>query len=218
MNVLDAQIIITYFAHNGNCINIHLIRNLLQILRDGLCFIIQNYQFFQLWKLTTSLRNLRDFEVFYTQPEIIYKDLNESFLEQINYRCLNCQEGWIQDEVLQNCHPICGDGIIQGQEECDDSNLISRDSCYLCQYSCIDYCQICQFGICLLCQDRFELSVFRSYFMTRCDEESFNHLKHAMIVVQDVKFADIQSVNSVKLDGNLQIIYINLFVEMDQLL
>ncbi|CAD8129340.1 unnamed protein product [Paramecium sonneborni] len=104
---------------------------------------------------TSGFRNLRDFEVFYTQPENIYKDLNEGCLEQINDSCLICQEGWIQDEFLENCHPICGDGIIQGQEECDDGNLISSDSCYLCQYSCIDYCQICQFGICLQCQDGF---------------------------------------------------------------
>ncbi|CAD8190916.1 unnamed protein product [Paramecium pentaurelia] len=84
---------------------------------------------------------IRDFEVFYTQAEIIFNKLNE--------------EGWIQDEFLENCHPICGDGIIQGQEQCDDGNLISNHSCYLCKYSCQQFCLICQFGICLQCQDGF---------------------------------------------------------------
>ncbi|CAD8194888.1 unnamed protein product [Paramecium pentaurelia] len=98
---------------------------------------------------------IRDFELFYTQPEIIFNNLNEGCLVQFDDKCLICQEGWIQDEFPENCHPICGDGIIQGQEECDDGNLISNDSCYLCKYSCIQFCSICQFGICLQCQDGF---------------------------------------------------------------
>ncbi|CAD8148188.1 unnamed protein product [Paramecium pentaurelia] len=98
---------------------------------------------------------IRDFEVFYTQPEIMFYKLNEGCLEQIYGQCLICKEGWIQDELLENCHPICGDGLIQGQEECDDGNLISKESCTLCKYSCIQFCSICQFGICLQCQDGF---------------------------------------------------------------
>ncbi|CAD8055008.1 unnamed protein product [Paramecium primaurelia] len=98
---------------------------------------------------------IRDFEVFYTQPVIMFYKLNEGCLEQIYGQCLICKEGWIQDELLENCHPICGDGLIQGQEECDDGNLISNESCTLCKYSCIQFCSICQFGICLQCQDGF---------------------------------------------------------------
>ncbi|CAD8118466.1 unnamed protein product [Paramecium primaurelia] len=85
----------------------------------------------------------------------MFNNFNEGCLEQIDEKCLICQEGWIQDEFLENCHPICGDGIIQGQEQCDDGNLISTDLCYLCKYSCIQFCSICQFGICLQCQDGF---------------------------------------------------------------
>ncbi|CAD8207704.1 unnamed protein product [Paramecium octaurelia] len=96
---------------------------------------------------------MRDFEVYYTQPEIIFFNLNKGCLEQIDDKCLLCQEGWIQDEFLENCHPICGDGIIQGQEQCD--TLVSNHSCYQCKYSCIEYCQICSFGIFLQCIDGF---------------------------------------------------------------
>ncbi|CAD8166673.1 unnamed protein product [Paramecium octaurelia] len=86
----------------------------------------------------------------------MFKNLNEGCLEQIDDKCLICQEGWIQDEYLENCHPICGDGIIQGQEQCD--NLQSNQSCYQCKFSCIQYCQICQNGICLQCIDGFVIN------------------------------------------------------------
>ncbi|CAD8123461.1 unnamed protein product [Paramecium sonneborni] len=98
---------------------------------------------------------IRDFELYYTQPELMFNNLNEGCLEQFQDKCLNCQEGWILDEFQENCHPICGDGIIHGQEQCDYGNLISKYSCHLCKYSCIDFCKICQFGICLQCQDGF---------------------------------------------------------------
>ncbi|CAD8195850.1 unnamed protein product [Paramecium pentaurelia] len=88
----------------------------------------------------------------------MFNNLNEGCLEQIDDKCLICQEGWIQDEFLEHCYPICGDGIIQGQEQCDHGNLISNHSCYLCQYSCIQFCLICQFGICLQCQHGFVIN------------------------------------------------------------
>ncbi|CAK70803.1 unnamed protein product (macronuclear) [Paramecium tetraurelia] len=93
---------------------------------------------------------LRDFEV----NNVL--ELNEGCLEQIDDKCLICQEGWIQDELLENCNPICGDGIIQGQEQCD--NLITNHSCYQCKYSCFENCQICQFGIYLQCIDGFVIN------------------------------------------------------------
>ncbi|CAD8188078.1 unnamed protein product [Paramecium octaurelia] len=86
-----------------------------------------------------------------TQAEIVVSKLNEGCQMQIDNSCLNCKEGWIKDDFLDNCHPFCGDGIIQGQEECDDANLISNDSCYQCKYSCINFCKTCVFGICFEC-------------------------------------------------------------------
>ncbi|CAD8097659.1 unnamed protein product [Paramecium sonneborni] len=101
---------------------------------------------------------IRDFDIFYTQPEKMFNNLNAGCLEQVEDRCMICQEGWTYDELLENCNPVCGDGIIQGQEECDDGNIISNDSCYLCKYKCIDFCKTCQFGICLECQDGFNIN------------------------------------------------------------
>ncbi|CAD8213224.1 unnamed protein product [Paramecium octaurelia] len=106
--------------------------------------------------INLEYNQIRDFEVFYTELEIKFKNLNEGCLEQINDNCLICQEGWTSEEFLEKCHPICGDGIIQGQEECD--NLISNHSCQQCKYSCIENCQICQFGICLSCVEGFVIN------------------------------------------------------------
>ncbi|CAK72097.1 unnamed protein product (macronuclear) [Paramecium tetraurelia] len=102
--------------------------------------------------------HIRDLKVSYTQAEIVVSKLNEGCSMQIDNLCLICKEGWIKDEFLDNCHPFCGDGKIQGQEECDDANLISNDSCYQCKYSCINFCKTCVFGICYECAFGFDLN------------------------------------------------------------
>ncbi|CAD8187644.1 unnamed protein product [Paramecium octaurelia] len=65
---------------------------------------------------TSNYCLIRDFEVFYTQPEKkIVNKLNKGCLEQIDDKCLICQEGWIENKSLANCHQICSDGTIQDQ-------------------------------------------------------------------------------------------------------
>ncbi|CAD8170515.1 unnamed protein product [Paramecium octaurelia] len=46
---------------------------------------------------------------------------------------------------------ICGDKIVQENEECDDGNLEPFDGCFNCVYSCADGCSICNQGTCLGC-------------------------------------------------------------------
>ncbi|CAD8114585.1 unnamed protein product [Paramecium primaurelia] len=46
---------------------------------------------------------------------------------------------------------ICGDTIIQENEECDDGNLDPFDGCFNCVFSCVDGCSLCHKGICLGC-------------------------------------------------------------------
>jgi cysteine-rich repeat protein len=42
----------------------------------------------------------------------------------------NCScSGWVQPWTNNSCSTLCGDGIKQGQEQCDDSNIISHDGC-----------------------------------------------------------------------------------------
>ncbi|CAD8196500.1 unnamed protein product [Paramecium octaurelia] len=98
---------------------------------------------------------IRDFEIFYTEPEEMHRIFNEGCLQQIDKKCLTCLEGWIQDQFLENCHPFCGDGIIQGQEECD--NLVSDVGCSQCKFSCPNFCNQCKFGKCLECQSNYQL-------------------------------------------------------------
>ncbi|CAD8089872.1 unnamed protein product [Paramecium primaurelia] len=108
--------------------------------------------------LSTNQSWIRDFEIYYTLPEITFLSLNEGCQDQISDKCLNCREGWIEDEYQQNCIPNCGDTIIQGYEECDDGNLIFNDGCFQCKYQCIDSCKTCIFGICKLCLYGFVLN------------------------------------------------------------
>ncbi|CAD8208635.1 unnamed protein product [Paramecium octaurelia] len=100
---------------------------------------------------------IRDFEIYYSQPAIIIQNFILGCLDQVGDQCLFCQEGWIQDDSQQNCHPICGDGIIQGQEQCDDANQVSNNGCFQCRFSCPFFCQQCEFGKCLKCQSNYEL-------------------------------------------------------------
>ncbi|CAD8185933.1 unnamed protein product [Paramecium pentaurelia] len=132
---------------------------------------------------------IRDFELFYSKSEVQIQSFKEGCLEQVYDTCLICREGWIQDEFLENCIPICGDGIIQGQEECDDANLISNYSCYQCKYKCIEFCQICQFGICLQCVDGFEFSLNRQKCIPICNDG----------IIQQFEICDDQ--NNIQFDG-----------------
>ncbi|CAD8184643.1 unnamed protein product [Paramecium octaurelia] len=111
-----------------------------------------------------SIGFIRDFEIFYSQQAIIIiHNVILNCLDQVGDQCINCQEGWIQDDSLQNCHPICGDGIIQGQEQCDDANQLSNDGCFQCRFSCPFFCQQCEFGKCLRFQSNQEVIDNRCY-------------------------------------------------------
>ncbi|CAD8120370.1 unnamed protein product [Paramecium sonneborni] len=64
--------------------------------------------------------------------------------------CFECNQfGWI----IQNnqCTSICGDGIVVGNEQCDDMNSIQNDGCYQCKFMCDQYCLDCQEGVCNEC-------------------------------------------------------------------
>ncbi|CAD8071487.1 unnamed protein product [Paramecium sonneborni] len=64
-------------------------------------------------------------------------------------QCIFCSNGYYLQG--QMCLSICGDGLIVGNEQCDDSNLIDEDGCFECHYSCQQQCVNCQYGSCILC-------------------------------------------------------------------
>ncbi|CAD8214994.1 unnamed protein product [Paramecium octaurelia] len=159
----DSNPIIVDYAYGKQTFDILLIEILIKNHQNSL-FVL---------KITTQSTgiqsHIRDFEIFYTQPEVMLNIFNEGCLQYLDDKCLTCLEGWIQDEFLKNCHPICGDGIIQGQEECDDNNLISDDGCIQCRFSCPNFCNLCKFGKCLHCQSNYQL------INSRCEEINKNN-------------------------------------------
>lgn len=44
-------------------------------------------------------------------------------------QCSVCSGGYSVDPSLNECKPICGDGLVAPEEECDDANLNAGDGC-----------------------------------------------------------------------------------------
>ncbi|CAD8179422.1 unnamed protein product [Paramecium octaurelia] len=89
---------------------------------------------------------------------VYQKPQNCQFLFQNN--CQICDENFqLFNQSL--CIPICGNGIIQDYEQCDDANLQQFDGCYLCQSSCQLECLECYASQCFKCLEGWNLIDFK---------------------------------------------------------
>ncbi|CAD8167984.1 unnamed protein product [Paramecium octaurelia] len=89
---------------------------------------------------------IRDIELYY-QLDDIYLNLEiRNCYSVINNDCVSCLDGWEFEEIQNECHPLCGNQMIQGLEECDDGNDIQNDGCYECKFKCDVNCTYCEFG------------------------------------------------------------------------
>ncbi|CAD8089306.1 unnamed protein product [Paramecium primaurelia] len=77
-----------------------------------------------------------------------------------------CEEGYY--EVNNICYPICGDGILVDEEECDDQNDDKSDGCFNCYFYCPDHCEICVEGRCKVCEQGYELIPNQNQCQTFC--------------------------------------------------
>ncbi|CAD8162332.1 unnamed protein product [Paramecium pentaurelia] len=70
--------------------------------------------------------------------------------------CYECNQlGWIINN--HQCTTYCGDGLVYGNEQCDDMNQIKNDGCFECKFMCDEYCIDCQEGICKECLEGMHL-------------------------------------------------------------
>ncbi|CAD8171155.1 unnamed protein product [Paramecium pentaurelia] len=70
----------------------------------------------------------------------------------IDGQCFNCQQfGWQLNLIRRICQPICGDGIVTGNEQCDDGNDFDNDECISCYQKCEQQCTNCFQGFCYEC-------------------------------------------------------------------
>ncbi|CAD8083688.1 unnamed protein product [Paramecium primaurelia] len=80
--------------------------------------------------------------------------LESFFLVQSKLKCeslqsCEAQDGFYYESFSNSCVNLCGDGIVAGNEECDDSNMIPYDGCNECKFQCSELCTLCDKGICL---------------------------------------------------------------------
>ena len=68
----------------------------------------------------------------------------------------------INPPIDNYCYSLCGDGIVQWNEECDDANSNSRDSCINCHFSnseCLkETCTGCFANKCISCIDGYYIT------------------------------------------------------------
>ncbi|CAK86712.1 unnamed protein product (macronuclear) [Paramecium tetraurelia] len=71
----------------------------------------------------------------------------------------SCEDviGLYYDKESNDCLPQCGDGIVAGNEYCDDENNFPFDGCYECKFQCTKSCQVCKDGICFECDKDYTL-------------------------------------------------------------
>ncbi|CAD8115591.1 unnamed protein product [Paramecium sonneborni] len=81
----------------------------------------------------------------------IYTSTTISIINTLDEEFTNESFG-IRDITIFTEQSICGDQVVQENEDCDDGNLIPFDGCFSCQFSCIEGCEICEKGQCLLCR------------------------------------------------------------------
>ena len=89
--------------------------------------------------------------------------------------CGTCDAGFVCDELVGQCELLCGNGVMDPNEECDDSNTDSGDGCsstctieagWICDNkepttcqaegsfnSCGDYCALFGYSLTFACQD-----------------------------------------------------------------
>ncbi|CAD8204865.1 unnamed protein product [Paramecium pentaurelia] len=66
--------------------------------------------------------------------------------------CQNCETGFIYHNQIKKCLSICGDSIIVGNEQCEDSSSDIMNSCQYCNFKCNSKCLLCDFNECLQCE------------------------------------------------------------------
>ncbi|CAD8065646.1 unnamed protein product [Paramecium sonneborni] len=71
--------------------------------------------------------------------------------------CYSCQTNYYLDSN-NICVPLCGNGIISKNEQCDDKNTFVDDGCYQCSFKCDENCDQCIYGICKTCQKGYTIN------------------------------------------------------------
>ncbi|CAK84032.1 unnamed protein product (macronuclear) [Paramecium tetraurelia] len=102
--------------------------------------------------IKTVIKQIVSLELPFEGCLMSFSELFEGCSFCVRSLCLHCNEGWEYIQQDQRCQPICGDGLIVNNEECDDENLTPYDGCQNCKFSCPQFCQQCVRGKCIKCE------------------------------------------------------------------
>ncbi|CAD8077810.1 unnamed protein product [Paramecium sonneborni] len=109
------------------------------------------------------------------QDVIIYTTCFENDIECSLEFCLSCSQSNCQtltkNNREQNCHQICGDGIVSKDEECDYQIQNYDKICTNCKYNCPLNCQLCHQGICIKCYQGFNLDLIYNSCNSICGDK-----------------------------------------------
>ncbi|CAD8122832.1 unnamed protein product [Paramecium sonneborni] len=110
---------------------------------------------------------ISEFDIIDVTPLQYLQNLCELSCEICIFKtCIECHKGFYINSITNQCETICGDSIIRGKEECDDSNLDNFDGCSYCQLIKFNKCDndeeysqqkcaVCHLGICLQCNQGY---------------------------------------------------------------
>ncbi|CAD8104639.1 unnamed protein product [Paramecium primaurelia] len=134
--------------------------------------------------------------------------VNSFVLNQFISKCENLklcgdQVELYYDSYTNDCIPRCGDGILAGKEECEDSNSVPYDGCYECNYQCDKNCTNCQKGICFECELGFYL------IQQKCESNCGDGIKNGNQLQMDVLNVKLIQIINVKKIIIIQVFVIN---------
>ncbi|CAD8055706.1 unnamed protein product [Paramecium primaurelia] len=147
---------------------------------------------------------------------------------ECNYQCVqfctNCQKGICYEcnvpgwQILEfQCIPICGDGVINGNEQCDDGNLIEADGCNnKCEFQCHAACLLCEKGICLECDAYQGFSEYLNQCASKCGDGLWEPLTEQCDDANNIDFDGCSKDCKIEIDWfcqNLQLLVSNCFYE-----
>ncbi|CAD8042898.1 unnamed protein product [Paramecium primaurelia] len=135
-----------------------IIKNTFDLFISFLIYILKQYKYliYQGYILLNNFCYINDLRI---ENNLIIEQLD---IFKFETYCLT-NLGYYLPLVFNQCIPICGDGIITQDEECDDKLTYQSHICFNCKFQCPINCLQCLYGQCIQCIEGFSIQENRCY-------------------------------------------------------